>query len=523
MKIARIAQFALMALTSMVWAQEEAQTLTLGSPVPRIKVSKWLRGQSVETIGTGRVYVIDFWSSSYGPSQANIPLFTLLSKKYGDRVSFVGIGLEQSAEQGQAFLEKLGNGADYSIGLDDEEFSNARAFLEPVEADEPMTFLVDTDGHIAWYGEAKDVVRPLKRLLSGTWSIEAAKASEALDDKISDIEDAVKENKDIQATIKTFAQHMRAKKYDDAIKAAQSIGSIKDPKVSEDSIKAISQKFTAQAMTAKGDLKGTLAICDQMATWPSTETEGIDPKVYADKRRLMIYKLAGDAKNALATIGRLEKASEDDLENSPPLFGIQERLGVDIATKDLKSALTECDKLAALKDEDTNLQSPAFMATRSRVDIELLQGDTKGALAEIDNFKKCDELELGENADLFILSERLDVFYEAGMTKEFYQDLKDKATLIQNPITLNNTAWRIVDPESKLKSRDLEIALKLATQAVDQTERKLSFAIDTLAWVYYHKGEKAKAIELEQEAISKEMAEDRKREYQQTLKVFQAK
>jgi len=65
----------------------------------------------------------------------------------------------------------------------------------------------------------------------------------------------------------------------------------------------------------------------------------------------------------------------------------------------------------------------------------------------------------------------------------------------------NDLAWTIVDPKTWLKSRDLDLAMKAVNMAVANTRRKSGAVLDTLAWVYFQQGDKAKAIETEKEAM----------------------
>ena len=62
-----------------------------------------------------------------------------------------------------------------------------------------------------------------------------------------------------------------------------------------------------------------------------------------------------------------------------------------------------------------------------------------------------------------------------------------------NASTLNSIAWTIADTEG-LKVRDLDLALKAATQANKLTESKEAAILDTLARVYYEKDDLNSAV-----------------------------
>jgi tetratricopeptide (TPR) repeat protein len=66
--------------------------------------------------------------------------------------------------------------------------------------------------------------------------------------------------------------------------------------------------------------------------------------------------------------------------------------------------------------------------------------------------------------------------------------------------TLNELAWTIVDTAG-LEKRDLDVAMKAATKANDLSHGKDAAILDTLARVYFEKGQIDKAIEIETHAV----------------------
>lgn len=87
--------------------------------------------------------------------------------------------------------------------------------------------------------------------------------------------------------------------------------------------------------------------------------------------------------------------------------------------------------------------------------------------------------------------------------------------------TLNMIAWSIVDPESKLKDRNLELATRLAQKAVEISEGKSADVLDTMARVHFTKGEVDKAIDVQTKAV--EQAKGRmKAQLEKTLEEYKA-
>ncbi len=84
---------------------------------------------------------------------------------------------------------------------------------------------------------------------------------------------------------------------------------------------------------------------------------------------------------------------------------------------------------------------------------------------------------------------------------------------------LNMIAWSIVDPEEKIKERNADVAIKAAKRAAEITENKDAAILDTLARAYFVKGDKAKAIETQEKAVSL-AGEDMKADLQKSLEEF---
>ena len=93
----------------------------------------------------------------------------------------------------------------------------------------------------------------------------------------------------------------------------------------------------------------------------------------------------------------------------------------------------------------------------------------------------------------------------AGMLDAAYalgSALADQAIEEKDPSTLNLVAWSIVDPGVALVRRDLGLAKKAADAAVELTARKDANVLDTLARVYYLRGDLEMAITTQKEAVA---------------------
>lgn len=109
-------------------------------------------------------------------------------------------------------------------------------------------------------------------------------------------------------------------------------------------------------------------------------------------------------------------------------------------------------------------------------------------------------------------SVRPEVAGELGLTKfnmlreedrwdEAYATAGKAIPAIEDAQALNELAWRIVDPADPYPQQNLEVAMKAATKANELTKGEDAMILDTLARVCWLKGEKPRALELQQKAV----------------------
>lgn len=93
--------------------------------------------------------------------------------------------------------------------------------------------------------------------------------------------------------------------------------------------------------------------------------------------------------------------------------------------------------------------------------------------------------------------------------------------LAGNGRALNDVAWFVVD-DGDVKTRDLDFAMKAATAADDAMQHKDGAILDTLARVYWEKGDRAKAIELQAKAVELAKGSDMESDMAETLARYRA-
>jgi hypothetical protein len=150
-----------------------------------------------------------------------------------------------------------------------------------------------------------------------------------------------------------------------------------------------------------------------------------------------------------------------------------------------------------------------------KLDKVMRAGKTDEALAAIDEFEKthADEGKLLNGIRFSILLQKKDYDAAYKVAATLGELLKDE------PQALNELAWTIAAADG-LEKRDLDLAGKLAEQAVKATESKSPEILDTLAEVHFRKGEIDKAVAVETDAVAKATGE-LKDELQKRLEKFQ--
>lgn len=108
---------------------------------------------------------------------------------------------------------------------------------------------------------------------------------------------------------------------------------------------------------------------------------------------------------------------------------------------------------------------------------------------------------------------------QASAAATYAEHLASVAPLTDNPETLNEMAWMLVDPDGglKLTAADLDAAEKIALRGVELSKGEQAPVLDTLARVYARKGDWKKAVEFQTKAVEKATDSRLKAELQKTL------
>ena len=88
--------------------------------------------------------------------------------------------------------------------------------------------------------------------------------------------------------------------------------------------------------------------------------------------------------------------------------------------------------------------------------------------------------------------------------------------------TMNGLAWMIVDPDAGVEKPNLDLALRAAEAAVENSKGAEGAMLDTLARVVYLKGDVARAIEIQKDAIAKTPAGNMREGMEKALAEYEA-
>lgn len=171
-----------------VQAEATAETppmpaLRPGVPAPLLKVARWIKGEPIERLEPGKIYVVEFWATWCGPCKTSIPHLTELAHKYPEEIAVIGVSIgERPAENTdeaiaalvENYVKEMGEKMDYHVATDGIERTMANTWMTAAERGGiPCAFIVDKGGKVAWIGHPMTMDDVLAQVVAGTFDIEA--------------------------------------------------------------------------------------------------------------------------------------------------------------------------------------------------------------------------------------------------------------------------------------------------------------------------------------------------------------
>lgn len=159
---------------------QQTPELWLGSKAPDLKISEWVRGESVSGFEPGRAYVVEFWATWCGPCIAAFPHIAELQEKYADKATVIGVNIwerQSGAERVELVRNFVADHEEmaYTVAIE-EGTAMADTWMKPAgRTGIPSAFIVNGEGKIAWMGHPMAMDEPLAEIIDGTYDVEKAK------------------------------------------------------------------------------------------------------------------------------------------------------------------------------------------------------------------------------------------------------------------------------------------------------------------------------------------------------------
>lgn len=144
----------------------------VGDIAPPLRV-RWLKGEPVQQFEKGHVYVVEFWATWCRPCVAAMPHLSSLANQYKDKVTIIGIDVFESnhPEKVKTFVDSAGRIMDYHVAVEDSNFMQTDWLAATADMGIPRSFVIDTDGKIAWIGHPKlGLAETLQKVVNNTWN-----------------------------------------------------------------------------------------------------------------------------------------------------------------------------------------------------------------------------------------------------------------------------------------------------------------------------------------------------------------
>lgn len=149
--------------------------LNIGDAAPPLYIGEWVKGEAIEDLNEGHVYVVEFWATWCRPCIAAMPHLSALASKYRDKATVIGVSVDEdegtTIGQIRDFVDRMGVKMDYHVAVSDsnrmvEEW--LYAFGEKGNGI-PRTFVVDKKGRVAWIGHPSGLDDVLPKIVNDEW------------------------------------------------------------------------------------------------------------------------------------------------------------------------------------------------------------------------------------------------------------------------------------------------------------------------------------------------------------------
>lgn len=176
---------------------DERPILNISDPAPALRVRGWIKGTPIKRFERGHVYVIELWATWCAPCRAAMPHLSRIADEYKGRVSILGVDVMEdktiTMRMLKEFVDSMGQRMGYSVAVEDSNFVIVDWYNAAGEQSSgiPRTFVVDTDGRLAWIGHPKDLAEVLPKIVNNTWNVKEALAKRNSDKYLAHLDDSL--------------------------------------------------------------------------------------------------------------------------------------------------------------------------------------------------------------------------------------------------------------------------------------------------------------------------------------------
>ena len=138
-------------------------------PFPTFKADHWLKGEPVTAYEPGKIYAIEFFSTTCGHCREAAPVVAELFNVFGEDVVFFAV-TDEPLDKVRAWLEKPENTekVQFPVVSDPDKEGNKAFQYGTFKVSTPRIFIVK-DGVLQWYGHPNGAQEPLDALIEGSW------------------------------------------------------------------------------------------------------------------------------------------------------------------------------------------------------------------------------------------------------------------------------------------------------------------------------------------------------------------
>ena len=182
----------------MVQAQNTAsdRPLLIGDTAPRLRLDTFISGIPIDNFESGRIYVVDFWTTYCKPCIELMPHLAKLTKQYKDDLSVISVNVYQKRQYPKSraveIIDSLGKKVNFSVAFESGTEMQNTWLKHNWNAGVPKSFVVEKSGRIAWSGYPTDLDNVLKLIVNNQWNVDSARRAENRNYRLSIMDDSTR-------------------------------------------------------------------------------------------------------------------------------------------------------------------------------------------------------------------------------------------------------------------------------------------------------------------------------------------